>query len=315
MDHLAASIELAVFRGCAICLCSPNQFAKCCHCQRPELSVQDLGELYMGSLLDTVLYIEQHERDHKGAKPLIPQSKGHLRKLLDAHSVHRFPALFSGNSYAQLGLLRLTARQVGLSDVLSSLSDTDRDRVQRLFIAAIELDAQVNRCPPITDGASNGFDLAIVKLCVPLLHCLKCVRLLGCLVCSFVTLTFCLYAALGKALLHLAMANPHEGSSMAAVERAILAAAGGNLKSIDEHCYAYNVRNVFCSAGAFNGCVSPLKQSLWVLGRLFGLPYMRSLSDLQCCTLAFAGMLVDPGPARVAAADARQRKGCSQRAA
>ena len=104
-----------------------------------------------------------------------------------------------------------------------------------------------------------------------------------------------LCAAVGKALIHLALVNPSHGTSKAAVERAVLEAAGGKLKSIDDHAYAYHTRNVFFRASeAFSGCVQPVLQANLVLARVFCLPRMRALSGLQRCVLAFAGYAVDP---------------------
>jgi hypothetical protein len=91
------------------------------------------------------------------------------------------------------------------------------------------------------------------------------------------------------------MDNPQSGSSKAAVQRAVLAAAGGKLKSIDDHAYAHHTRNVFFRADtAFAGCVKPILQANVVLARVFCLPRLRELSRLQTCCLAFAGMCVDP---------------------
>ena len=102
-------------------------------------------------------------------------------------------------------------------------------------------------------------------------------------------------AAVGKALIHLAMVNPNENSSKAAVERAVLKAAGGKLQSIDNHAYAYNTRNVFFNAPtAFAGCLRSILQANVFLARVFCLPRMRQLSALQRCMLAFVGLAVDP---------------------
>lgn len=49
-----------------------------------------------------------------------------------------------------------------------------------------------------------------------------------------------------------------------------------------------------CNSISFAGCVLPVRQVCNVLGRLFGLPYLRSLSNLQTCCLAFSGFAVDP---------------------
>jgi hypothetical protein len=91
------------------------------------------------------------------------------------------------------------------------------------------------------------------------------------------------------------MANPSSNSSKAAVQRDVLAAAGGKLKSIDDHAYAYHTRNVFFKAtAAFAGCLSPVLQANVLAARLFCLPRLQQLSDLQRCCLAFAGFALDP---------------------
>jgi hypothetical protein len=96
-------------------------------------------------------------------------------------------------------------------------------------------------------------------------------------------------------MIHLAQDNPLPTSSKAAVERTVLRAAGGKLKSIDDHARAYHVRNVFFSAqAAFAGCVSAIQQANIVLARVFCLPRLRQLSGLQTCCLAFSGMVTDP---------------------
>lgn len=167
MDHLAASIELAVFHDCAMCLCPTKEFSCFCSAPRPQLSVQQLGELYFGSLLDLAMHIR-----NANTRPTVEDLERFLRASVASHSVHRFPSLFTGNSTAHVGLLRAAARKLELSDLLSSLSVADADRVQKLFVEAIELDAQITRCAVITKHSTTGFDLACVNLCVPQLHCL-----------------------------------------------------------------------------------------------------------------------------------------------
>lgn len=104
-----------------------------------------------------------------------------------------------------------------------------------------------------------------------------------------------LCAAVGKALIHLAMVNPVPTSSKAAVERDVLAAAGGHLTSIDNHAFAYHTRNVFFKgSAAFARCLLPLRQALCVIARVFCLPRLRQLSALQTSCLAFVGFAVDP---------------------
>jgi len=168
MDHLSASIELSVFRDCAICLCPASAFSSYCMSPRKILSVQDLGELYFASVIDLLLCI----RSPAGRNMNMEQKLAKLRTLIDAHSVHCFPSLFAANNYAHVGLLRVAARKLGLSDVLSSLPPADVARVQELFVAGIELDAQFKQTPVVTKNACAGFDLSCVRLCVPELHCL-----------------------------------------------------------------------------------------------------------------------------------------------
>jgi hypothetical protein len=171
MDHLAASIELAVFRDCAICLCSAKDFGSFACSPKPELSVQALGELYFGSVLDLALWIRSFV-DKGQRKPNLADVDAQFRSLVNVHAVHCFPSLFAGNSAAHVGLLRLAARKLGLSDVLSSLSLDDGNRVQKLFVEGVELDTQMQGTPVITQNASAGFELSSVRLCVPQLHCL-----------------------------------------------------------------------------------------------------------------------------------------------
>jgi hypothetical protein len=176
MDHLSASVELAVFRDCAMCLCPAKEFASFASAPRPERSVQDLGELYFGSVLDLVLYIRAER--NSGSQPTIAALEKKLAESVEAHSVHCFPALFAGNSFAHVGLIRLAARKLGLSDVLASLSPADATRVQRLFVEGVEVDSQIKHTPLISTNAFVGFDLSAVHLCVPELHCLgQCLEL------------------------------------------------------------------------------------------------------------------------------------------
>lgn len=170
MDHLAASVELAVFHDCAICLCPADEFRSFARSPRPELSVQELGELYFGSVVDLALHLRQQKRS--GKRPTIAESEQFLRDSVKRHSVHSFPSLFVGNSTAHVGLLRVAARKLQLSDTLSTLSLDDADRVQQLFVEAIEIDAQLKKRAVITADSVTGFDLSSVRLCVPELHCL-----------------------------------------------------------------------------------------------------------------------------------------------
>lgn len=170
MDHLAGSIELAVHHDCAICLCPADQFADFARSPRPELSVQQIGELYFGSLVDLALHARQ--RKAAGEAPNVDEYTQFMRSSVEKHSVHSFPALFVGNSMSHIGLMRVAARKLELSDRLSSLSMADAERVQTLFVEAIELDAQLKQRDVITKNAAPGFDLSAVRFCVPQLHCL-----------------------------------------------------------------------------------------------------------------------------------------------
>lgn len=103
-----------------------------------------------------------------------------------------------------------------------------------------------------------------------------------------------LHAGLGHALCDLACALPARGSSSAAVERAVLAAAGGYVKSLSDHCYSYHYRRIFSDAESFAGCSARFQQAARVFRLLFVLPYLPTLSPLQQAVLALCAAVAAP---------------------
>lgn len=95
-------------------------------------------------------------------------------------------------------------------------------------------------------------------------------------------------SAVAKAVCDAAIACPSTSSSSAAVERDILAAAGGNLHSLHKGCHGYHLRAIFSAEGSFVGSSLALRQAQNIVGRLLSLPYSREMTPLQQGCLGFA---------------------------
>ncbi|MHB1955382.1 MAG: hypothetical protein ACYCOU_16730 [Sulfobacillus sp.] len=293
MDHKAKNIELALQCGghdfrCGPCACpAPRWLDGPAVFSFPERSVLQLAELYMGSLLDTLTFI-RNARD----RPDLKAKDKYLKKSTGKHGVHRFPAVVVANSAALGQLLVFAARHIGLPELVSA-SPAQLRSLEQTFAEALLLDAQVNRTLPVNEGAVPGFPIDGLFSATAILHCIKG----SCCLCSVwprgLPERLCC-PGLGHALCELGIASHKLTSSAAAVERALIAAAGGHVKSLSDHCFAYHFRMIFSDANAFLSCSRQFQQSARVSGLLFVLCYLQKLSMAQRAVLAGCAVFATP---------------------